>query len=389
MTERKSVDNFTVIILIDYFYRAVESHYDGVFDTQEAKKDSVCNCCERPIKETPAPTKLVIASVYGKNVTHCLPCQTLFGGNKMLLGAKSKGRVEHTVMKEKVTPEVLSIVSDESLTKVQKTKKLKQLIKLVEDKGKAHNDAIPSMEIFISKEKSVFVKAEHVNNFTKYQKTLTEKELLKWFWDNDALVSKSKHKKLIDGMKTQLLCINEGGEEQRRFGMLVGLGAVIHSGGVVIYAPGKHFQNLSQVENFPFELVPLGGSMMKNDVIRRFADHGKILVIDDFGKKKAELVKNLKMSESKNEITFCNDDGSSRVDIASYNKLRQFFDGQVTKQIHETTYLIRRLLSGTDTPADTMVKLADVDGIQSLLIGLPTDPHEAISLLLLIDKIYG
>jgi hypothetical protein len=373
--------------VIDNLYKALSPYFDGQFTTETATQADVCHCCERSISETIEPELKAFATVYSDVVTHCLPCQLLFEGNKPLLGAKVKGRVEYCVLSSEVNDVVQEIATSKELTRAEKVKQLKHHIKLLPASN--YHQSLPTLPMYVAPKEKIYLKSEFSAFFLKKQRELSKLELLAWLNDNNALVSEGMHNDNLKSLKYRLLCINEGGEEQRRFGMLSGLGMVVSTDEIVLYAPGNHFQNLAAIEDFPFELVPFGGVAMINDVINRFGDSRPLLVIDSFGVKKKNLVQNLKISTQKNGLYICNDNEQVFVDVVAYQALLAFFKSTPKKTRLEIISIIRQLLQGQLSPVLAQEKLSDVDGIQSVMMSLPADPHVSLNLLRLVNQYYG
>jgi hypothetical protein len=374
--------------MIDTFYNIVKPYFGASFNYHPANGDEVCYCCERRIADTLEPAKIMIEKdSYGMQVTRCLPCQSLFTGAKSLLGERPKGRLEFAVEKTILSASILDIASNENLTKIQKTKSIKKIAVLYP--ANKYYDSLPSQLIYLDRGESVFIKNEFLAQFTKKQKTSSLSQIKKWLHDDNAIISKAEHLRNIDEMDFTLLCINEGGAEVGKFGMLAGAGMVITDKSAVMYAPGKHFQNIAAIDGFPFQLVPVGGAALINDVLERFKDVRPLLVISSFGKKKAVLVKNLRQTKSIDELIVCSDDEQLVINIPAYKALIAFFESKDKKTSLDTIQMIRRLVTGADTPVQAKESLSGIDGVQSLLKQMPDDPHETVILLRLISQIIG
>lgn len=376
---------------IDFFYLHLKAHYQGLLKTHPVNDERiVCQCCERPISETIESERYCIASVYGKDVKHCLSCQVLFQGNKPLLGAKSKGNITWYVRKEYAS-KISHILNDEALNAKQKQKFIKDKAKEDKEKiylAKAFEEQFEIAPLFIDKGVVRYVYKKNLPAIKDQMTCLSAHALNDFVNDNDLIVDKRTYELEQASAEIVPVIINAGGEEQRRFGMLSGAGMLITKSKIIFYVPGEHFQNYAAIKDMPFTLKPIGGGRMILDAIKEI-DSTPALFINSFGVKKANLVSNLKLTKNSSEFYICNDDETVKINLAAFNVLYEFLT-TTDKKSHEDIFsLIRNIKNGKLLPIDISAAIAqfeNADKLTAMLKALPIDPHEALSMMHVVKK---
>lgn len=318
---------------IDFIYETIPHLYEGI-ETKPAKESDFCVCCNRPVRETAVPEDVCEVSIYSKLEIHCVPCQLLYQSNEKYLGIEGyRGR--------KI------VFTNEASARVLNT--LMQT--MTDEKASVREKAAKSQE-----------------GHTVYP---------------------NEDKSIKETGEAHEVVINKGSPVIGKLGMLVGAGMAISKSKAVFYAPGKHFDKLKGLAPL-FVIKQIGGFAMVNDVLDEFDGSEPYVFIRDFGKKKAQLVKNLNVSSGGRSLFACSSDGAMRINRKAYLALREYvntnFEGKSKASIADFFRTIRSMAGGYTSVADAQEKLKDMPKIGELLRSLPICPHERIDLTTAVDK---
>ncbi len=162
-----------------------------------------------------------------------------------------------------------------------------------------------------------------------------------------------------------------------KLGMLKGCGLLLTTDGSVLYAPGKYFQKFKDAKNSIFdEIVDLGGKRVILDVLGRKPEPPFLFILN-FGVKKADLVQNLKVSESSQSVLVCSD--AERIEIPmAFKDFQQALVKAEPKDGKAWLELFKRSCS-TYLTVDEVTKLNELTvkytDLSSSVRKLPADPH--------------
>ena len=299
----------------------------------------VCDCCLRPISDTPSKRYTKTKSSYGGEVSHCDSCQILFTGNTELLGVERwAGQIK---------------------------------IYCKSGKGKAVKEMLDSADIKQAK---------------ALCKKPTDVSLANELGINpEYLFIQSGRKKIpYNEQNGEEVIFAQGTAVPAKLGMLKGAGAAVTEDRIVFYTPKKHFQKFNGLPNFPFEFHDIGGVGIVDHALKNIKQR-PLLLITNFGVKKADLVASLRIS-SGTVIYSCSEDGFYPVDSNAYIQLSEAFEQLDNKSFESVVTIIEKVAKGYVTPIEALSVYKEHDCVKSALTVLPTCPHERIALIKLIKR---
>ena len=371
---------------LDFLYSALSKHYESRISPikLDENSDLVCSECERDIKNTNSNDNFVFVpkNSYGQKRYRCLSCHMLYTGNDDLLGGFVK-------LKSSIYVERKDVARAKKLIDLHKTKK--KIEEAISQDGlklyteKQHEGSVTITEVFIKQGRSVFVSPETAKSVMKKIKTEPAKDVLKWLKSESLLFSKSQFSK--SKKEAPIVELQIGGSwEEKKLNSMAGLGLVVTSDSIEFFAPGEHFQKLNKVDSFPYKLHPFGGSGVAQDVLKRYKNIRPLLVIETFGSCKEDFIKNLEMCEHNDEIVVCRDKDVVRIDIPAYESMRNVLKRVPKKVALEFLKDLYKFSVGALTLPEFSEKARTIEGVDSAMAMLPSDPHDVISLTGVLEK---
>lgn len=174
-----------------------------------------------------------------------------------------------------------------------------------------------------------------------------------------------------------------------KLGMLKGCGALIWDDEQILYAPKKYFPKFKACNELIFsDVLDLGGKDIIFDALSRAPHEKPFLFINNFGVKKADLVKNLKVSKSKQMTYVCSEGNQIKVP-SMYRELQKEVEN-LGDQAKEWVRLFRKSCYGYLTVEEAThlnVITQSASGMADLLRSLPADPHNRIEIIKLLGEV--
>jgi hypothetical protein len=159
--------------------------------------------------------------------------------------------------------------------------------------------------------------------------------------------------------------------------MLKGCGLLLTEKKSVLYAPGKYYQKfLSAPQSIFDEVVDLGGRAIVLDALDRKVKP-PFLFIENFGVKKAELVKHLQVTASESVVYVCSESGVYDLPV-SYQSFSSAVDSLDKNEKKEFLSLLKkqssRYLSTDEYKEFARITLANKK-LEQAMKEAPSDPH--------------
>ena len=166
-----------------------------------------------------------------------------------------------------------------------------------------------------------------------------------------------------------------------KFGMMSSAALVVDQQGATLVASNKILDKLPA--SFPHKTVALTGKA----VLHFFMDYQAswpALFISDLGRKKTELIQNLRLSYGKNSVWLCSADDSKEVNF----RLLSTMTAEVTKWGSRRKSLfiknVRALALGFQSPMELSGYFHDHPEERLLIQSMPQDPHARLQLVSLL-----
>ena len=162
-----------------------------------------------------------------------------------------------------------------------------------------------------------------------------------------------------------------------KFGMLASVLVVVDQAGVTLMAPTKIAEKLPSA--FPVNTYVYPSL---SDAYQRIYNGDwqyPAVFITDLGKKKGELVRNLRFSYSAEKAFLCTAEQVSSLNLSAVKECLSIAAGMDKKALNLAIKLMRDAPNGRITPAEMAQAVKDQPSVKSLLIAATTDPAMRIA----------
>ncbi|MCA6065347.1 hypothetical protein [Thalassolituus marinus] len=175
-----------------------------------------------------------------------------------------------------------------------------------------------------------------------------------------------------DVMGVERAAGNSGGVVPNKFGMLASVLVVVDQAGVTLMAPKKIADKLPS--SFPvntYEYPSLSDAYQR--IYTRDWQYPAVF-ITDLGKKKGELVRNLRFSYSAEKAFLCTAENVSPLNLGAIKECLNIASSMDKKARTLAIKLMRDAPNGRITPKNMALAIKDQPNVKSLLIAATTDP---------------
>ena len=172
-----------------------------------------------------------------------------------------------------------------------------------------------------------------------------------------------------------------------KLGMATGCGALVTPESTTLFLNG-FIKKMGQAKNPPFKMVELSGQKAHKTVLTDPPTNKQYLYIGNFGRKKRDLVQNLKLSDSGN-LVICEESEQIVVNLQAARSLLLATEqtGLKVPRKNAIKTVLRKFYTGLLTPQDDSL-LTELDNIAKqepmvweALKTMPADPHERLNIL--------
>lgn len=173
----------------------------------------------------------------------------------------------------------------------------------------------------------------------------------------------------------------KGNKVSNKFGMMPGVSAAIEvSTGRAVFLPPKGVYDklpatfLEQIET---HVMPRGAR------IPWVVEHVEfpLIYIADFGKSTGQLIKNLAISASPDELLAITDKSVERINATASLNVHRHLQGLPKKEVYLFMTTVRGLALGTTSPRAANQVWAESPDLANAARALPVDPHQRLALL--------
>lgn len=168
-----------------------------------------------------------------------------------------------------------------------------------------------------------------------------------------------------------------------KLGMATGCGALITQSDVTLFLNG-FIKKMSLAEKAPFAMVEMSGKKAHNFMIENTPEEDTYLYIGNFGRKKKDLVSNLKMSHGRT-LFICEESGITEIMPRVIKDLRAASQGMKSTTVTKLRTALTDVYTGKKDADDKIVVAAlenaasENSGIVAAVKNIPIDPHLALN----------
>jgi hypothetical protein len=179
--------------------------------------------------------------------------------------------------------------------------------------------------------------------------------------------------------------IARGSPVPMKLGMAVGCGALVTPQGTTLYL-NAFIKKMEKAAKPPFPMVELTGKAAHLSIIDNPPECDQFLYIGNFGRKKRDLVKNLRVS-NRDTLFICEESSCTEIPIKCLVDLRKASEGVSESLITSVKRTLKDVFTGQSTPDNEKVianltKVADeAPSLVAAIRALPADPHQSIQIL--------
>lgn len=170
----------------------------------------------------------------------------------------------------------------------------------------------------------------------------------------------------------------------QKFGMMASAALLVTEEKSTLLASSKILDKLPA--SFPLQTMELTGRNVLRWVIENPPSY-PCLFISDLGRKKTELIQNLKLSYGPDEFYLCSANNLGCINLEALRKIRNEVSHWNKKDINEWRFLVRDIATGKLAPAaPSALSFWEANPQKAALARLlPANPHAKLTMLGLID----
>lgn len=175
-----------------------------------------------------------------------------------------------------------------------------------------------------------------------------------------------------------------GNSVPQKFGMMASAALLVTEEGSTLLASRKILDKLPA--SFPIRTVEATGRNVLRWVLENSPTY-PCLFISDLGRKKAELIQNLKLSYCPEEFYLCSANELGCINLDALGQVRKKIANWSASEISEWRYIMRDLAIGKRAPADPDVLTFWGDNPDKATLArlFPANPHAKLTMLGLIE----
>jgi hypothetical protein len=168
-----------------------------------------------------------------------------------------------------------------------------------------------------------------------------------------------------------------------KLGMATGCGALITPNQVTLFLNG-FIKKMEAAESPPFEMIELSGRGAHISLVEDPPNDEIYLYIGNFGRKKVDLVSNLKFSTPE-VLAICEESGVTELPIASLKRLLSASDDMSASKKNAVKKQLRDLYTGRVSPTELIDEFRGIaESLPELwkaIRALPQDPHQCLRII--------